>query len=158
LTATLDPSFPPGVYQVRVIGLSPTGQFVGSFSDVVTVILGQAPVPFAGQPTITSPAAGTTLARGASVTVRWTAVAGATQYGVEVTGVNRTFANPNGSVPDPVNGFGGAGGGFAVVVTAFTTTVPTALTPGVYQVRVIGLGPNGELVGTFGNAVALVVQ
>lgn len=158
LTATLDPSFPPGVYQVRVIGLSPTGQFVGSFSDAVTVILGQAPVPFAGQPTITSPAAGTTLARGASVTVRWTAVAGATQYGVEVTGVNRTFANPNASAPDPVNGFGGAGGGFTVVVTAFTTTVPTALTPGVYQVRVIGLGPNGELVGTFGNAVALVVQ
>ncbi len=38
-TVTPGPSTPPGPYQARVIGLSPTGQPVGVFSDAVTVIV-----------------------------------------------------------------------------------------------------------------------
>jgi len=36
---TLAPSTPPGTYQVRVIGLSPSGQPVGVFSDAVPVVV-----------------------------------------------------------------------------------------------------------------------
>ena len=38
-TLVLPPSIPPGSYQVRVIGLSPTNQVVGAFSDAVTVVV-----------------------------------------------------------------------------------------------------------------------
>lgn len=38
-TMTLASSVPPGAYQVRVIGLSATGQPVGVFSDALTVMV-----------------------------------------------------------------------------------------------------------------------
>jgi hypothetical protein len=91
------------------------------------------------------------------VTFEWTAVPGAALYGFEFTGANLTFTNPNGTAPDGVNGFGGAGGGFVVAGTGFPATVPTTLTPGSYQIRIIGLGPNGEIIGTFSDAVTVVV-
>jgi hypothetical protein len=81
---------------------------------------------------------------------------GAAQYGFEFTGTNRRFANPNGTAPDGVNGFGGAGGGFLVAATTLTLTLPTDVPMGTYQVRVIGvLGQT--LVGTFSDALTIVV-
>lgn len=38
-TVTLSAAIPPGPYQIRVIGLSPTDQPVGAFSDAVTVVV-----------------------------------------------------------------------------------------------------------------------
>jgi hypothetical protein len=83
-------------------------------------------------------------------------VPGATQYGFEFTGTNRQFANPNGTAPDAVNGFGGAGGGFLVSGTTVTLTVPADIPAGVYQVRVIGVGPAG-LVGRFSDTLTIGV-
>lgn len=41
-TVTLGPSTPPGTYQIRVIGLSPTGQPIGVFSDAATMVVERA--------------------------------------------------------------------------------------------------------------------
>ena len=96
---------------------------------------------------------------GSPVAFTWTDLGcGAPQYGFEFTGRNLTFTNPNGTAPDGVNGFGGAGGGFAVSGASFTAVLPQTLTPGSYQVRVIGLSATGQLVGTFSSAVTVVVQ
>jgi hypothetical protein len=112
------------------------GQFLGTFSDAVTVILGSSsPPPAGGQITITAPASGSTFTRGSSVTFSWTALSGVTRYGFEFTGTNRQFANPNGTAPDAVNGFGGAGGGFAVAGTSLQGALPLTIQPGSYQVR-----------------------
>ena len=82
---------------------------------------------------------------------------GSVQNGFEHTGPGRQFANPNGTGPDRVNGFGGAGGGFVVPGTGFTVTLGASTPPGTYQVRVIGLSPTGQPVGTFSDAVTVVV-
>ncbi len=87
-----------------------------------------------------------------------TAVAEAAQYGFEHTGPNRQFANPNGIGPDPVNGFGGAGGGFVVPGTSFSVTLPASTPPGTYQVRVIGLFAAGQPVGVFSDAVTMAIE
>ena len=110
------------------------------------------------RPSITAPVSGSPLARGASVTVSWTAVPGAVQYGFEFTGVNRQFANPNDVAPDSVNGYGGAGGAFLVSGTGLTAVLPPDAPPGSYQIRVIGLTAGGQLVGRFSDAVTLVIQ
>jgi hypothetical protein len=158
-TATLDSSVTPGTYQIRGIALSDNGQFLGTFSDAVTVILGSSsPPPAGGQITITAPASGSTFTRGSSVTFSWTALSGVTQYGFEFTGTNRQFANPNGTAPDAVNGFGGAGGGFAVAGTSLQVVLPLTIQPGSYQVRLIGLSAEGQLVGIFSNAVTVIIQ
>lgn len=107
---------------------------------------------------ITSPPVGSRHSRGAAVTFAWTAVPGVAQYGFEHTGPGRQFANPNGTAPDPVNGFGGAGGGFVVAGTSFTTTVPPSIPPGTYEIRVTGLSPAGQVVGVFSDAVTVVVD
>jgi hypothetical protein len=65
--------------------------------------------------------------------------------------------NPDRTGPDPVNEFGRAGGGFVVVGTSFSVALPSTARPGTYQVRVIGLSPTGQPVGTFGGAVTGVV-
>ena len=91
------------------------------------------------------------------VTFAWTALAGAAQYGVEFTGPNRQFANPNGTVPDPVNGFGGAGGALLVGGTSLSGPVPATVPPGAYELRVIGLSAAGVL-ATFSDAVTLVIE
>jgi List-Bact-rpt repeat protein/WD40 repeat protein len=151
VTGALDPSIPPGVYQVRVLGLSASLQPIGTFSDALTLVLG-----FSQRPAFISPASGTVLAAGTALTLAWTPVPGAVQYGLEFTGANRQFANPNGTANDPVNGFGGAGGGSLATGTGFTVTLPAGIPPGSYQVRVIGLTATLALVGVFSDAVTVV--
>jgi hypothetical protein len=152
-TAVLDASFPPGTYQVRVVGLSASGGLVGTFSDAITIILG--PGVFISpnaRSAITAPAAGTQLVRGAQVTFTWTVVTGVAQYLFEVTGPNQGFANPNGAAPDP-----GALGSVVVPGTALVAPVPTELPSGTYQLRVIALTAAGQPIGTFSDAVTVVV-
>jgi sugar lactone lactonase YvrE len=114
--------------------------------------------------TITAPADGiriSLLGLGlnlAAFSCSWTSVAGAAQYGFEFTGSGRQFANPNGTSPDTVNGLGGAGGGFVVAGTGFTTGLGSSIPLGTYQVRVIGLSADGRLVGTFSDAVTVTVE
>jgi len=109
-----------------------------------------------GESAYSSQTCGTSAAPGSVLTFAWTGVPGATQYGVEFTGTDRRFANPNGTAPDGVNGFSGAGGGFLVAGTTLTLTLPTGIPAGTYQVRVIGVLGQG-LVGTFSDAVTIVV-
>ena len=66
-------------------------------------------------------------------------------------------ANLDGVTTDPVNGLGGAGGGFPVPGTSLTIVIPAAIASGAYQVRVIGLLAAGEPVGSFSGAVTVVV-
>jgi photosystem II stability/assembly factor-like uncharacterized protein/Tol biopolymer transport system component len=152
LPVVLEPTFPPGSYQVRVIGVSATGAAAGTFSDAVTIVLGSA------KPALTDPAPGTRLSPGGPVALVWTALEGITNYLVEVTGVNLAFSNPNGTITDPVNGFGGAGGGVAVSGTTLAGTVPPGTPAGSYQVRVIGRLADGQFVGRFSDAVTLIVE
>lgn len=55
-----------------------------------------------------------------------------------------SFANPNGLLPDPVNGFGGTGGGFVVSGASVGGPAPA----GTCQVLVIALSASGEFVGS----------
>jgi hypothetical protein len=101
------------------------------------------------------------LAAPTSVTFRWTALGlpGLTQYALEITGVNRAFANPNGTEPDATNGFGGAG--LALLSPGTRTTldviIPPGVAPGNYQVRVVGLTATFQPVGRFRDAITLVL-
>ena len=149
----LDPSFPAGVYQVRVVGLTAGFQPVGRFSDAVTLSLGAVP-PGNGRVRITQPANGGVLTRGTEASFVWTALPAVASYFFEFTGPGGSFGNPNGTGPDPGNT---AGGGVLIGSTGFTTIVP-ALPPGVYQVRVIGRTASGAFVGTFSDAVSLTIQ
>lgn len=154
-TVLLNAGIPPGTYQLRVVALSAAGEPGGTFSDAVTIILtsGAGPVD---RPTILSPAAGP-LDRGATVTFAWTLVAGAGQYLFEFTGPGGAFANPNGTGPDPANGFGSpTGGGLPVAGTSFTAVVPP-IAPGVYQVRVLGFSGTTPI-GLASDALTLTVR
>jgi Tol biopolymer transport system component len=157
-TVTLTPTIAPGgAYQVQVIPLGADGA-PGSPSAAVAFSLVQGIAPAAGdRPFFTTPGAEVTVARGQSLTFAWTALAGVASYGVEFTGADLVFANPNGTAPDGVNGFGGAGGGFLVGSTSVTVAVPE-VAPGRYQVRVIGLSAAIVPVGSFSDAVTVVVQ
>jgi hypothetical protein len=154
---TLDVIIPPGVapgnYQVRVVGLTATFQPVGRFSDAITLVLGVVPIPPDAQPTITTPAPNSPLALGGPVQIVWSVVPGVAQYRLEVSGPGRPFANPNGTNPDP-----GALGSFVIPGTVVSATVPATLPPGTYQMRVISLNGTGQPVGTFSDAVTVVIQ
>jgi Tol biopolymer transport system component len=119
------------------------------------------PGPPADRVSIVAPASGLRLPLTAPtpLTIRWTALdlPGVSQYGIEHTGVNRTFQNPNDTAPDPVNGFGGAGGAFLSDTTRLDVLVPVGLPPGNYQVRVIGLTPAFQTMGRFSDAVTLIL-
>jgi hypothetical protein len=154
LTITVPATTPLGSYQVRVAGLSAAGQVVGVFGNAVTVVVASGA---ASSPMVLSPPAGSVLARGQPVALAWSGMPGVTQYAVEFSGPDLAFANPNGTGFDPVNGAGGAGGSFVVAGTGVTVTVPATLGSGTYQVRVIGLSPTGQLIGSFGDAVGVVV-
>lgn len=91
------------------------------------------------------------------MTFTWTAVPGAVQYGFEYTGPGRQFSNANGTEPDGVNGFGGAGGGLLVHDTSLAVVLAAPFPGGTYQVRVIGVSATGQLVGAFSDAVTVVV-
>jgi hypothetical protein len=111
------------------------------------------------RPVITAPGNGTQypLAAPTPVTFTWTAVPNATRYGFEFTGANLAFRNPNGSAPDGVNGFGGAGGGFPVGGTSFPVILTPDFPAGTYQVRVIGLTDTFLTVGVFSDAITVVL-
>lgn len=89
----------------------------------------------ATRPRFTAPANGLQLTLGTpmDLTFTWTAVTGAVQYGFEFTGPDRKFANRNGNGPDPVHGFGGAGGAFLVPITSLTVRLVPGLPDGVYE-------------------------
>lgn len=126
-------------------------------SGVTAVLLGSVSPR---EPTILAPASASQFSQKdlAPVTFAWTPVPGVAQYFFEFTGANRQFANPNGTAPDPVNGFGGAGGGLPVAATGFSIVPGPAFPPGRYQVRVIGLVATGQLMGRFSDAVTVIVQ
>jgi len=145
----LDPSVPPGSYQVRVIGLSPTGAPTGTFSDAVALFLGVGPD---ARPSITAPATGTVAPRGNPVTIGWTGLPGVTRYAVEVVGPGRTFAVPNATALDPA-----AASPIIVAGTGLTAVVPASFASGSYQVRVIGLTATGQPLGRASDAVTLVI-
>jgi hypothetical protein len=156
--ADLDPAFPAGSYQVRVIGLDAGGQPVGTFSDALTLFLGLQPVPPTARPTITAPPGGSPVARGAPLTVTWTETApGVPRYLFEFTGPDLVFTNPNAPGPDPVNGFGGLGGGGLVTGTTLQAVVPADIPSGVYQVRVLGLSATNQPLGSASDAITLIV-
>lgn len=92
------------------------------------------------------------------MTFAWTALSGTAQYLFEFTGPGGTFANPNGTGPDPANGFGSStGGGLPVSGTRFATVVPP-IAPGVYQVRIMGLSAANAPVGLASDALTLTVR
>ena len=155
-TAALTPDIPPGTYQAVVVPLSAGGAGTPSSPVPFVLVPGVAAVA-ADRPFVSTPEDGLTVRYSQSVTVAWTAVAGATQYGFEFTGVNRQFTNPNGTAPDSANGFGGLGGGFPVSGTSVTGPIPPGIAVGSYQVRIIGIGAAGA-VGSFSDAVTLNVM
>ena len=57
-----------------------------------------------------------------------------------------------------INGFGGAGGGWVVSGVSLTITPGPSTPPGTNQVRGIGLSPIGQFIGTFSDAVTVVVE
>jgi Tol biopolymer transport system component len=128
-------------------------------TDVFVVDLGATVA--ADRVTILAPANGIQLplTQPTPLTFRWTALAlpGVTQYGLEFTGPNLAFANPNGNGADPVNGFGGAGGAFVTGSTRRDVVVPTGLPPGNRQVRVIGLNAAFQTVGVFSDAITVIL-
>jgi photosystem II stability/assembly factor-like uncharacterized protein len=91
------------------------------------------------------------------VTIAWLPLPGAVQYFLEFTGPDRAFTNPNGTAPDGVHGFGGAGGGVLVTGTSITVTLDPAFPLGAYQVRIAGLSAAGALLGTFSDAITVVL-
>jgi two-component system response regulator MprA len=112
------------------------------------------------RPSISAPPPGSRLSRNSPTptAVLWSGVMGAALYGFEHTGPGGQFANPNGTVPDRVNGYGGTGGGFVVSGTGLSVRVAPGTAPGAYHIRVIGLSADGQAVGGFSDALPLVVE
>jgi hypothetical protein len=148
VTVALDAAVSPGAYQVRVIGLSPAGPPIGTFSDAVTLHLGVDP---AARPAITAPVAGATLPRGGPVTITWTALDSVTRYAIEVVGPGGAFAVPNAAAFDP------AATRILVTGTSLAATVPVSMASGSYQIRVLGLTATGLPLARASDAVTLVV-
>jgi hypothetical protein len=152
---TLDPGFPKGTYQLRVIGLDGNGQPVGTYSDAVALVLG---IPATASTVLTAPVDGQQVSVGQPLTFTWPPIAGVVQYGIEFTGPGLVFLNPGAGAPDGQNGFGGAGGGLLVQgQTTLTVTVPVGTPTGSRQFRVIGLSTAGTPVGVFSTAVTVTI-
>jgi subtilisin-like proprotein convertase family protein len=149
--AVFEGTTPNGTWNLFVQDSVPLdqGMIAGGWSLTITTTEGRA--------RMIAPADGSHLPVGTAVTFAWTGLPEVTRYGFEFTGPNRQFLNPNGSVPDPVNAFGGAGGGFLVEGTSFTVVIDPSIPPGTYQVRVIGLSRDGRPIGTFSDALTLTV-
>jgi hypothetical protein len=124
-TAVLDPLIPPGSYQVRVVGVLPTGEVLCNFSDAITVTLGPLPT---SRPAMTAPDSGAVRARGARVVFGWTEVPGVTRYLLEFTRPGGQFATPNATELDPANALGSlvvAGSSLDVVIPPDVRPAPT---------------------------------
>jgi hypothetical protein len=124
-------------------------------SDVL--VTNEAPPPPIGRATIFTPATGSIfpLTTPTTITFAWTPVAGATQYGFEFSAPDRQFTNANGAGPDPINGFGGRGGGLLVTGTTFAPLLDlSSIPPGTYNVRVIAFGLPGS---TFSDSVGITL-
>jgi hypothetical protein len=148
---------PAGTYQVRAIAVGAAGELLGTFSPALTVTVPATSPPTSVAPKITAPGDGDTLSRTQPVTFKWTSVAGAATYGFEFTGPDLEFTNPGGTDSDPINGFGGAGGEVFVNATKLTTTLDPAVPAGSYQVRVIAITGNGQVIGHNSDAITVVV-
>jgi hypothetical protein len=74
------------------------------------------------------------------------------------SGPARQFINGNWTGPDPVNGFGRAGGVLVLSGTSFSITLAPSTPPSAYQVRVIGLSPTRQPIDTLSDAVTVVVE
>jgi hypothetical protein len=133
LTVVVPPGFPAGGRQIRVIPIRDF-QALGPFSNDISVSL-VVPTPTDCPVTITGPASGSRFAPGDRITFTWTGSA-LDVFGVEHSGADLPFLTLDG--PDPVNGFGGLGGGFPAQGPRLGVDVPPGVS-GVFQVRVFCL-------------------
>jgi Tol biopolymer transport system component len=154
VTAPLNTSVPPAVFQLRVIGVQESGELGGTFSDAIFLglVVGTAVVP--GQPTMSAPPSNTRVPRGQAVTLGWTVLPGAVQYLLEVSLPGRSFSNPNGTGTDPAN----AAASVALAANNVTAAIPLEVPPGAYEIRVIGLSETFAVVGRFSNALTLIID
>jgi Tol biopolymer transport system component/streptogramin lyase len=156
-TVTLSPGLaPPGAYQLQVIPLGADGTPGTPSAPLAFSLIPSIALQPGDRPYFITPEAEVTVARGQGLTFAWTTLAGVALHGIEVTGADLVFQNPNGTVPDGQNGFGGAGGGGLVSGTSVTIVVPN-VPAGRYQVRVIGISAAGAVVGSFSDAVTVIV-
>jgi Tol biopolymer transport system component len=127
--------------------------------DVLLVVVAFAPPGMPDRVRITSPASGSAfpLTTPTPLTITWTERAGAARYALEFTGADRVFTNPNGTAPDAVNGFGGAGGVVLVSEPQLGVTLGPGFPAGLYQVRVVALSDTLELLGRFSDAATLAL-
>jgi hypothetical protein len=145
----------------RGVGILTDGKFVlVSLEPGATALgaTGRAASAEAALPVMVEPADGAAVVRGARVTLAWVGVAGAARYGVEFSGTDLAFTNPNGAAPDAINGLGGAGGGLVAGGTSLTLAIPVDVATGRYQVRIVGLTAEGQVIGRFSDAVTLDVR
>jgi uncharacterized delta-60 repeat protein len=149
--AVFEGTTPNGTWNLFVQDSVPfdSGLIEGGWSLTITTTEGRA--------RMIAPADGSHLPVGTAVTFAWTGLPGVARYGFEFTGPNGQFLNPNGPTPDPVNGFGGAGGGFLVEGTSFTLVIDPSIPLATYQVRVIGVSRDGRPIGIFSDALAITV-
>jgi Tol biopolymer transport system component len=133
-TTLLPGSLPPGNYNVRVIPFNVAG---ATFSDAVGLTIGLGSAGSSPTPTITAPASGTPVARGAQIGFAWTGVAGAPQYLF-------SFAGP-------------ITGNFPLATTSFVAAVPD-IPPGAYQITITALNAAGQPLGPASAPVTVNVQ
>jgi hypothetical protein len=180
--------------QMRVVALSENFDVIGPFSDAATLVVTRTyssststEPDLENKVIITAPISGTRAPRGSLVTFQWTPftilnltlfgpeVRPGVFFGLEFTGPNASFSNPNGLTVDPLSGLGGPGGalivppdptGRPIRAPELTVRIPDGITPGVYEVRVIPLDSfvffvrGGELliIAPFSDSVSIVVD
>ena len=86
-------------------------------------------------------------------------MAGAASYFLEHAAPNLSFSNPNGDFPEVRNSFFGQGGGYRTPgpQTSFSVTVVDGAPLGMYEWRVIALGPDSNNLGLFSDALRLTI-
>jgi hypothetical protein len=143
-----NPSGPPGALFEGIV-YDPADRMVRSNGLLAVTYRFTSPTQGPPRPVVTAPASGASFTAGTQTTFTWTAVAGATQYLLELIGPGQQFAIPNSTQPDP------NGTGMLVNATSTPVTLPTA--PGTYQARVFARGPSGETLGTASDAISFTI-
>ena len=145
--------------RLTIGGGAPTGDiscvFSGTDTPTARSKLAIATVQPLTRSVITAPSNNSIVAKGTTITVSWSLIPDSrvTVYALEYSGAGKNFTNPQGVGADPVNGFGGLGGGIlfssGFCGSAFTATSTTcafivpAVTPtGAYSIRIFGLAAN----------------